>query len=105
MSYKIRLESEKGNSQTEKRNYEAYPENMINEIKMFIERNIISTNKNKVKICKQCLKAFIIEKALESNLDLKQINLISKKIKGPAGHGGYYLDEKRLKRISFGGDI
>ncbi len=62
----------------------------------FIERNRISEEN----YCPWCLKAYLIEKALEKGMEKWAISIIKQFLPGRKGHGGYYLDEGKVRKIS-----
>ena len=78
---------------------------LLGKVSQFIERNQIVERdllKNKHPLhacCPQCLKAYLLTKAQEYNLSKKDAARLVKRIKGPIGHQGYYLDNGELQLI------
>lgn len=70
------------------------PDNLLYEIGEFSKRNFIVDNL----CCERCLKAHLLKRAEELNLDKEIIREI-KNIKGEIGHMGYYLDENKVTRV------
>ena len=75
---------------------------LLKNISQFIDRNqLIEKSLLKEKhplhaCCPQCLKAHLIAKAREYHLPKEDTEKLIKKIKGPIGHQGYYLDAGTL---------
>ncbi len=65
------------------------------EMATFMERNRISGNK----CCPWCLKAHLIGKAKEKDMEGWAIWLIDQILPERTGHNGYYLDGEEIKGI------
>lgn len=82
-----------------------FPDNLINEIEDYAERNkivddvIMNQASPLHKCCPNCLKAHTLVKARELGVDQETIEILSSSFKGNIGHNGYYLDEEELIKL------
>jgi hypothetical protein len=75
---------------------EGLPPFLRKEMSEFTERNKISGNN----CCPWCLKAHLIEKALEQGMEEWAISAIKQLLPGRKGHRGYYLDKGEVRKIA-----
>jgi len=71
-------------------------QNLSREINEFVSRNRIGESGA---YCPQCLKAHILKKAEELNININFLSEILSNIKSEAGHNGYYLDKNVLIKM------
>lgn len=75
---------------------EELPPFLVEERRNFTERNRVSGNN----CCPWCLKAYLVEKAIEKGMEEWAISMINRKFPGKTGHNGYYMDTGGVKKIS-----
>jgi len=75
------------------------PEELINEIRQFSERNLMIFRVNNAVLydcCPNCLKAHLLKKAKVLGLNAELQEKISRMFKSESGHNGYYLDKNKI---------
>jgi len=91
-----------------KENLAFIPDSFYESLERFCKRNEILTeinkqNKHKVvkQVCLQCLRAFILDKAITRNHISIDLILLADEIDAEVGHLNYYADQGILKRVKF----
>ena len=86
--------------------YTIIPTAFYDELRAFCIRNAIvleveRSGEKRVarKICMQCFKAFMIEKAAHFNLPVYAISQLSSKVDAKVGHQNYYLDQGDVRNL------
>jgi hypothetical protein len=85
-----------------KKNEVVFHNDFFVEIESFITRNqILATTKNRgiYKTCPQCLKAHMVETVRKLGMSEICLDYIIRRLKGPIGHKGFYLDGFKVVKI------
>jgi hypothetical protein len=76
------------------------PVSFINEMELYIQRNLLLLAPNGEKICcPNCLAAHMLKKSRQMNIHSEELSAYIKEMDVKIGHGSYYLDGEELLSI------